>query len=39
MISKKMQSLVAASSTIRAMFEEGKKLSAIYSKQISSFSL
>ncbi len=33
MISKKMQSLVAASSTIRAMFEEGKKLSAIYGEE------
>lgn len=30
MISNKMQNLVANSSTIRAMFEEGKKLAAIY---------
>lgn len=30
MISNKMQNLVANSSTIRAMFEEGKKLAAVY---------
>lgn len=33
MISKKMQTLVDNSSTIRAMFEEGKKLSAIYGEE------
>ena len=33
MISRKMQGLVAASSTIRAMFEEGKKLSAIHGEE------
>ncbi|KMT20816.1 pyridoxal phosphate-dependent aminotransferase [Clostridium cylindrosporum] len=33
MISKKMQSLVASSSTIRAMFEEGKKLAAIHGEE------
>ena len=30
MISKKMNELVKNSSVIRAMFEEGKRLSAIY---------
>ncbi|MEG0014229.1 MAG: pyridoxal phosphate-dependent aminotransferase [Cellulosilyticaceae bacterium] len=33
MISNKMQNLVANSSTIRAMFEEGKKLAAIYGSE------
>ena len=33
MLSNKMKELVAGSSTIRAMFEEGKKLSSIYGKE------
>lgn len=33
MISNKMKTLVSNSSTIRAMFEEGKKLSAIYGEE------
>ncbi|GIM29606.1 aminotransferase [Clostridium polyendosporum] len=33
MISNKMKNLVATSSTIRAMFEEGKRLSAIYGEE------
>lgn len=33
MISKKMESLVKNSSAIRAMFEEGKKMAAIYGKE------
>ena len=33
MISNKMKSLVNNSSTIRAMFEEGKKLSDIYGEE------
>ncbi|ENY8883603.1 hypothetical protein AB4E23_06135 [Clostridioides difficile] len=33
MISNKMQTLVANSSVIRAMFEEGKKLSDIYGEE------
>lgn len=33
MISKKMQNFVANSSTIRAMFEEGQKLSSIYGEE------
>lgn len=33
MISNKMQNLVANSSTIRAMFEEGKRLAAIYGSE------
>lgn len=33
MLSNKMKDLVAGSSTIRAMFEEGKKLSAIYGEE------
>ena len=33
MISKKMEGLVKNSSIIRAMFEEGKKLSAIYGEE------
>jgi len=33
MISTKMKSLVSNNSTIRAMFEEGKRLSAIYGEE------
>ena len=33
MISNKMQSLVANSSVIRAMFDEGKRLSKIYGEE------
>ena len=33
MISNSMKSLVSNSSTIRAMFEEGKRLSAIYGEE------
>lgn len=33
MISKRMKDMVGASSAIRAMFEEGKKLAAIYGKE------
>ena len=33
MISKKMESLVKNSSAIRAMFEEGKKMAAVYGKE------
>jgi hypothetical protein len=33
MISEKMKELVKNSSTIRAMFEEGKRLSAIYGEE------
>lgn len=40
MISKKMQSMVANSSAIRAMFEEGKRLAAIYgAENVFDFSL
>lgn len=40
MISEKMQELVKNSSTIRAMFEEGKKLAAIYgAENVYDFSL
>ena len=33
MISKKMKTMVENSSTIRAMFEEGKRLSSIYGEE------
>ena len=33
MISKKMRTMVENSSTIRAMFEEGKRLSSIYGEE------
>ena len=40
MISKKMQSLVANGSAIRAMFEEGKKMAAVYgAENVYDFSL
>ena len=40
LISKKMQSLVANGSAIRAMFEEGKKMAAIYgAENVYDFSL